>query len=51
MFFRVAREVFGAENISSEDLPMLGAEDFASYLVEKPGCFFFFGNITRRKTK
>jgi len=47
--FRVAREVFGAENISSEDLPMLGAEDFASYLVEKPGCFFFLGTLQEGK--
>jgi len=37
----VARAVFGT--VSDELLPMLGAEDFAFFLQQRPGCFFFLG--------
>lgn len=40
---RVGREHFGADNVSEEKLPMLGAEDFAYYTQVTPGCFFFLG--------
>lgn len=29
--------------VSSEQLPMLGGEDFSYYLQQRPGCFFFLG--------
>jgi len=32
-----------AVKVSSEQLPMLGGEDFSFYLQERPGCFFFLG--------
>ena len=38
----VAREHLG--DVSTEMLPMLGAEDFAYYLQHRPGCFFFLGS-------
>jgi len=38
---RIGREILGG--VSSEMLPMLGAEDFAYYLQRRPGCFFFLG--------
>jgi len=37
----VARAHLG--DVSTEMLPMLGAEDFAYYLQHRPGCFFFLG--------
>jgi len=47
---RVASEVFGSENVSSEGLPMLGAEDFADFVKEKPGCYFFLGTTQEGKS-
>ncbi|MDQ8732732.1 M20 aminoacylase family protein [Bradyrhizobium sp. LHD-71] len=41
---RVAAEVAGASNVISDAPPMLGAEDFAFMLEEKPGAFIFIGN-------
>jgi len=38
---RVAKTVF--EKVSTDQLPMLGAEDFAYFTQKKPGCFFFVG--------
>ena len=40
---KVATELWGTQAVSSDLLPMLGAEDFAYYLQKKPGCFFFLG--------
>ena len=40
---RLGREFFGAENVSTDQMPMLGAEDFAYFLQHRPGCFFFLG--------
>ncbi len=40
---RVGARVFGEANISSDELPMLGAEDFAFFTRERPGCYFFLG--------
>jgi amidohydrolase len=41
---RVASELFGADAVNSDSLPMLGAEDFAYFLQHRPGCFFFLGS-------
>ena len=41
--FRIAKKYFGAERVSSKDLPMTGSEDFAYYLMNKPGCFYALG--------
>jgi hippurate hydrolase len=40
---RIGARVLGKDQVSSHDLPILGAEDFAYYLQHKPGCFFFLG--------
>lgn len=36
-------KVIGANNVHTEIKPVLGAEDFANYLAEKSGAFFFLG--------
>lgn len=38
----VGREIFGKENVE-ETIPTLGGEDFAWYLQNVPGAFFFIG--------
>jgi len=40
---RVSKKVLGEDKVSSEGLPILGAEDFSYFVKEKPGCFFFLG--------
>ncbi|MBN8969915.1 MAG: amidohydrolase [Rhizobiales bacterium] len=41
---RVAAEVAGADNVSSDIPPVMGAEDFAYMLEARPGAFIFIGN-------
>jgi hippurate hydrolase len=41
---RVASEVAGEGNVNGNAAPMLGAEDFAFMLEQKPGAFIFIGN-------
>ena len=41
---RVASEVAGEGNVNANAPPMMGAEDFAFMLEEKPGAFIFIGN-------
>jgi metal-dependent amidase/aminoacylase/carboxypeptidase family protein len=41
--FQIAKKYFGEERVSSKDLPMSGAEDFAYYLNSRPGCFYAIG--------
>ncbi len=41
---QVAGEVFGEENVLTDILPSMGAEDFAYMLREKPGCYVWLGN-------
>lgn len=41
---RAAAEVVGAENVLTHLDPVMGAEDFAWMLLEKPGCYIFVGN-------
>ena len=43
---QVAGEVFGEENVLTDILPSMGAEDFAYMLREKPGCYVWLGNGT-----
>ena len=36
--------VFGTENVRRNELPSMGAEDFAFMLQKKPGCYVWLGN-------
>ena len=40
----VAREVAGEDKVNAECAPLMGAEDFAFMLQERPGAFIFVGN-------
>ncbi|MBK7899905.1 MAG: amidohydrolase [Azonexus sp.] len=40
----VAAEVLGADRVRDDELPSMGAEDFAYMLREKPGCYVWLGN-------
>ena len=40
----VGAQVFGAEKIRRNELPSMGAEDFAFMLQKKPGCYVWLGN-------
>jgi hippurate hydrolase len=40
----VAREVAGADRVDIDVPPVMGAEDFAFMLAERPGAFIFVGN-------
>ena len=42
---RLATKWFGPEHVSEEDLPITASEDFAYFLLEKPGCFFALGTL------
>jgi hippurate hydrolase len=41
---QVARDVFGADKVSMEAPKLMGSEDFAFFLQEKPGTYCFIGN-------
>jgi amidohydrolase len=41
---RVAAEVCGEHGVSVDPKPSMGAEDFAYFLQEKPGCYVWLGN-------
>ncbi len=41
---QVAHKVFGREQVLTDCLPSMGAEDFAYFLREKPGCYVWLGN-------
>ena len=41
---QVAEELVGAERVQSPFPPVTGSEDFAYYLLKKPGCFLRLGN-------
>lgn len=41
---QVARELVGADMVSLDKDPMMGAEDFAFMLNEKPGAYMWIGN-------
>ena len=40
----VAREIAGSDKVDTEVPPVMGAEDFAFMLGERPGAFIFVGN-------
>jgi hippurate hydrolase len=40
----VMRDVVGADKVDVHVEPTMGAEDFAFFLQEKPGCYVFIGN-------
>ena len=41
---RVAAEVLGADNVELGAPPLMGSEDFAYLLQERPGCYIWLGN-------
>ena len=41
---QVAADVVGAENVETDAAPLMGSEDFAYMLEEKPGCYIWLGN-------
>ncbi len=41
---RVAAATFGEDRVRKDELPSMGAEDFAYMLREKPGCYVWLGN-------
>jgi hippurate hydrolase len=41
---RAAEAVFGEGQVRRNELPSMGAEDFAYMLLEKPGCYVWLGN-------
>ena len=41
---RAAAEVLGEGHVRRDELPSMGAEDFAYMLREKPGCYVWLGN-------
>ncbi|MDD3353676.1 M20 aminoacylase family protein [Zoogloea sp.] len=41
---RVAAEVCGEGHVQIDPKPSMGAEDFAYFLQEKPGCYIWLGN-------
>ena len=40
----VMKAVAGADKVDDQIEPTMGAEDFAFFLQEKPGCYIFLGN-------
>jgi len=40
----VAREIAGPDKVNTDVPPVMGAEDFAYMLLERPGAFIFVGN-------
>ena len=41
---RVASALLGQDKVRADELPSMGAEDFAYMLHEKPGCYVWLGN-------
>ena len=41
---QVARTLVGTEHVLTGERPSMGAEDFAFFLREKPGCYVWIGN-------
>jgi len=42
----VATALVGAQQVSRDARPSMGAEDFAFFLQRKPGCYVWIGNGT-----
>src|SRR5699024_1681284 len=47
---RIARGLFGTDNVAHIN-PQMGMEDFAYYLLEKPGTFFWVGGQVDDESK
>ena len=43
---RVAAEIVGRDKVNDQSEPVLGSEDFAFLLEQRPGCYVFIGNGT-----
>ncbi|MEM9716693.1 MAG: M20 aminoacylase family protein [Pseudomonadota bacterium] len=41
---KVAGDIVGADNVSTDAVPSMGAEDFSFMLNERPGAYLFVGN-------
>jgi amidohydrolase len=41
---QVAASIVGADHVTAQCEPTMGAEDFSFMLLEKPGCYVFIGN-------
>ena len=41
---RAAAEVVGGANVDRDPAPLMGSEDFAFMLRERPGCYIWIGN-------
>jgi hippurate hydrolase len=41
--------MLGAEKVGAEGFPLAGSEDFAEYLMIKPGAFFALGTKEQEK--
>lgn len=46
---RLGEKYFGKEYCNGEGLPFTGSEDFAYYLMERPGCFYGLGTKMAKK--
>ena len=46
---RLAKQNFGEEHFSQDELPLSASEDFSFFLEEKPGCFFALGTMKEGK--
>lgn len=42
--YETAKTVFGAEHVKTDIPPLMGSEDFAFMLQERPGCYLLIGN-------
>ena len=42
---RLAKQHFGPEHFSQDELPLTASEDFSYFLEAKPGCFFALGTM------
>ncbi len=41
---KVARELFGDEHVITQDIPSLGGDDFAEYILRVPGVYAYIGS-------
>jgi len=41
---KAAVSIVGRDQVDSSMVPVMGSEDFASMLVQRPGCYIFIGN-------
>ncbi|KAF0720368.1 Aste57867_379 [Aphanomyces stellatus] len=51
IFKSIAESVVGKVRVTFQGLPVCGSEDFAYFLQERPGCFYFIGTVNRGDTQ